>query len=72
MNKYKLSKILLLCFVTLTFGFVPAEGDETPVALIKKIVNNAISTRRFDLEHRSIKFEVLECAHIIAEKNFHD
>lgn len=29
-------------------------------------------SERFDLGHRSIKFEVLECAHIKAENNFHD
>ena len=33
---------------------------------------NAMNDRRFDLGDRSIKFEVVECAHIIAEKTFHD
>jgi hypothetical protein len=40
MNKYRLRKILLFAFVALSFGFMPQEGDETPVALIKKIVKD--------------------------------
>ncbi len=45
MNKYRLIKILLLTFVALSLGFMPQEGDETPVALIKKIVKDVLTNR---------------------------